>query len=268
MKRLDSLEKHLSFLAVPNVILTLIAAQLVIYGAVLTGHVDYASVILDPRGVFSGEWWRLFSFLIAPPFIASGPIDALFLAFYWYILWMMSSSLESVWGLFRFNVFLFVGILLTIVGALLGQLISSNALIQISIYAISMSIFFAFATTHPNIEFLIMFILPVKVKWLAWFAGVIMLLSFIGGPTMGHRLAILAPVLNYLLFFWGDLVQITKSHERRKKFDVHQKQAAEEALHICSICGTSDQSDPDRDFRYKVVDDDTVCVCAVCRDNA
>lgn len=268
MKRLDSLEKHLGFLAVPNVILTLIAAQLVIYGAVLTGHVDYASVILDPKAVFSGEWWRLFSFLIAPPFIAMGALDALFLAFYWYILWMMSSSLEAVWGLFRFNVFLLLGVFLTIVGALVGQLISPNALIQISIYAISMSIFFAFATTHPNIEFLIMFILPVKVKWLAWFAGAIMLLSFIGGPTMGHRLAILAPVLNYLFFFQGDLIQATKSRERRKKFNVQRKQAAEEALHTCTTCGTSDLSDPDRDFRYKVVDGDAVCICAVCRDNA
>lgn len=268
MKRLDSLEKYLGFLAIPNVILTLIATQLIIYGAVLTGHVEYASVILDPRAVFAGEWWRLFSFLIAPPFIAMGAFDALFLAFYWYILWMMGSSLESAWGLFRFNIFLFIGIFLTIFGALIGQLISSNALIEISIYAISMSIFFAFATTHPNVEFLIMFILPVKVKWLAWFAGVIMFLTFLGGPTMGHRLAILAPVLNYLFFFWGDLVQATKSRERRKKFDVERKQAAQEALHTCSVCSTTDLSDPQRDFRYKVVDGDAVCICAICRENA
>lgn len=267
MKRLDSLEKHFSFLAVPNVILTLIAAQLIIYGAILTGHIDYASVALNPKLVLAGEWWRVFSFVIAPPFMAMGALDALFLAFYWYILWMMSSSLESVWGAFRFNVFLLMGIFFTVIGALLGQLISPNAIIELTILAISMSIFFAFATTHPNVEFLVMFILPVKVKWLAWFAGVLTLIAFLGGPTMGHRLSILAPVLNYLLFFGGDLIQATKSRERRNKFAAERKQAASEALHTCSICGASDLTDRDRDFRYKMVDGDAVCVCAVCREN-
>lgn len=267
MKRLDSLEKHLGFLAVPNFILTLIAAQVIISGAILTGHVDYASVILNPRFVFAGEWWRTFSFIIAPPFVAAGALDALFLAFYWYILWMMSSALEAVWGAFRFNVFLIMGIFFTVAGSLLAQLISPNALIELSVLAISMSIFFGFATTHPNVEFLVMFILPVKVKWLAWFAGVLTLFAFLGGPTMGHRLAILAPVLNYFLFFGGDLIQASKSRERRNKFAAERKQAASEALHICSVCAASDQTHPERHFRYKVVDGGAVCICERCRDN-
>lgn len=267
MKFLDRLEKHLGFLAVPNVVLTLIAAQLVIFGAIITGRVDYASVLLNPKAVFGGEWWRLFSFLITPPFVAATLFQAIFLAFYWYIFWMMSSALESTWGAFRFNVFLLSGIVFSIVGALLGQLISPNALIEISIYAISMSIFFAFATHHPNVEFLLMFIIPVKVKWLAWFAAAFIFISFLGGPTMGHRLAVLAPVLNYFLFFGRDLIHATQARERRKKFDNERKAAASQALHTCTVCGINDQTDPNREFRYKVVDGDAVCICDVCRDN-
>jgi len=162
MKFLDSLEKRLGFLAVPNVILTLIMAQLLIYAAILTGRVDFGAVLLDARATLGGEWWRIITFIIAPPYLAATLFQALFLAFFWYIMWMMSQALESIWSVFKFNVFLLLGIGFSIGGALLGQIISPAAAIGITSSAIGLSIFFAFATCNPNIEFMLLLIIPVK----------------------------------------------------------------------------------------------------------
>ena len=266
MKFLDSLEKRLGFLAVPNVIMTLIVAQLLIYAAILSGRVEFAAVVLDARAVLSGEWWRLITFIIAPPYLAGTLFQALFLAFFWYIMWMMSQALETVWSVFKFNVFLLLGIVLSVVGALLGQLISPGAAIGITSYTIALSIFFAFATYNPNIEFMLFLIVPVKVKWLAWFAAGMTALSFLFAPTMGHRLIILAPLLNYFLFCRSELIQSVKSGQRRAQFAAKRKAEESEALHTCAQCGATDQSHPDRDFRYKVVDGDAVCLCDQCRE--
>lgn len=268
MKFLDSLEKRLGHLAVPNVILVLIVAQLFIYAAVLTGRVNMGSIVLIPQAVLAGEWWRLFSFLIAPPFVAGSALDALFLAFFWYILWFMSGALESVWGVFRFNLYLLTAILLAIAGAFAGYFVSPGDLIFISTTFVYYTIFFAFATLHPNIQFLIFFIIPMKVKWLAWIIFAVGALSFLGMPSMGQRFAFAAPFLAYLLFFKDAITQSMKAKQRRVKFDAERRAKAAQALHTCSSCGATDRSHPDRDFRYKTVDGDAVCICEECRSNS
>lgn len=268
MKILDTLEKRFGFLAVPNVVLTLVIAQLIIYAAIMVGRVEYGYIILIPKAVFAGEWWRLVSFLIAPPYVPGTLFQGIFLAFFWYIFWMMSHTLESAWGVFRFNVFLLAGLLFTLAGAFLGQIISPATTIVLTPYFLYLSIFFAFATLNPNIEFLLFFVIPMKVKWLAWFTAAITALSLLAAPSMGERVAILAPVLNYLLFFKDALSQSVKSRQRRKKFDADKLERANGAIHTCAECDASDQSDPERDFRYKVVDGDAICLCNVCRATA
>lgn len=265
MKFLDSLEKRFGHLAIPNVVLILIVAQLVMFAAILVGRLEFISLILFPKAVMDGEWWRLFSFTIAPPTIPTSMLSGVFLAFYWYIFWMMSSALEEAWGVFRFNLFLFVGFLFSIVGAFSGQFISPSALIFVSPYFLYLSVFFAFATLNPNIQFLIFFVIPVKVKWIAWFVAVLTAVSFLGAGSMGERVAILAPILNYFLFFRDAMTQALQSRKRRAEFDKERRMIADQALHTCETCGASDRTHPARDFRYKMVDGNAVCVCSECR---
>ena len=264
MNFIDKLEKRFGHLTVPNVVLTLIIAQLVIYAAVLIGRVDHGGLTLEPRAVLAGEWWRLASFLIMPPNIATGGLSALFLAFFWYILWMMSNALESVWGVFRFNLYLVTGVLFTVAGAFLGQFISPSSAITAPPQFLYFSIFFAFATLHPNIE---LFVIPVKIKWLAWFGALVFVaLPLISEPTMGCRIMIIAPIINYFLFFGRDLMNGFKSRQRRAEFDAERKAMADDALHVCSVCGATELSHPEREFRYKMVDGEAVCICSVCRE--
>ena len=268
MKFLDRLEKRFGHLAVPNVVLVFIVAQLVIYAAIMVGRLELVSIALIPKAVFAGEWWRLFSFLIAPPYLAGTVFQALFLAFFWYVLWFMSQALEAAWGVFKFNAYLVCAIVFAVAGAFIGQLISPSSLVFVSTQFLYYSVFFAFATLHPNIQFLMFFIIPMKVKWLAWiiFAGGF--LYFLGLPSIGQRIAFAAPFLCYVLFFKEALSQSVKAKQRRAKFDAERRTKSEEALHTCANCGATDRSHPDRDFRYKTVDGDVVCICEDCRNTA
>ncbi|HBR94697.1 hypothetical protein QEH52_11800 [Coraliomargarita sp. SDUM461003] len=266
MKMLDKLEKRLGILAVPNVVMTLIVAQLIIYAGMLTGRLEFEGLLLVPKAVFAGEWWRLLSFLITPPFVPATAFQAIFLAFFWYILWMMSQNLEAQWGTFRLNVFLLTCIVLAIAGAFIGQLISPAATLYVAPRFLYYSLFLAFATLNPNIQFLMMFVIPVKVKWLAWIIVGFGFFAVLALPSLGHRIAFLAPYLAYLLFFKGMLQQSLETRQRRAKFEGERKERAHTALHTCEECGASDQSAPERDFRYKSVGKDMICLCNICRE--
>lgn len=268
MTLLDRLEKRFGHLAVPNVAMVFIVAQLLTYALILAGQVEFTSLLLIPQAVLDGEWWRLLSFLIVPPHIAVGPVQAVFLAFYWYIFWMMSGALESAWGVFRFNIYLLVGILLSVAGAFLGFLVSSESLILLSPRFLYLSLFFAFAVLHPNIEFLLFFVLPVKVKWLAWVAAAFTALAILGAPSMGARIVLIAPLLNFFLFFRDALTQSVQARKRRARFEAERSERAETAQHTCEACGATERSHPDRDFRYRMVDGEAVCVCDDCRQQA
>lgn len=265
MKILDRMEKRFGHLAVPNVVLILIVAQLVMYAAILIGRIDYISLQLIPKAVMAGEWWRMVSFLLAPPSVASTLFQALFLAFFWYIFWMMSSALESAWGVFQFNIYLLCGIGFTILGALLGQVISPAATIVVSPQFLYLSVFFAFATLNPNIQFLVLFVIPMKVKWLAWIVAGFTVLALLGAPSMGDRVAILAPLANFLLFFRDVMTQSVQRRRRRSAFEKERDSAMDSIRHVCSDCGATERSCPDRDFRYKVIDGNAVCLCEECR---
>ena len=261
----DKLEKRLSFIAVPNVVLTLIVAQLIIYAAILTGRLDLTSVLLIPKAVFAGEWWRIFSFLIAPPYLAETLFQALFLSFFWYIFWVMSQTLEQAWGIFRFNLYLLCSITFSILGVFIGQIISSHTTLYVMPEFLYLSTFFAFATVNPNMQFLIMFVIPMKVKWIAWIMAAFGMLTFISLPSMGHRIAFVAPYLSFALFFRSALNQHIKNHKRRKKFEFELRQSTDTCLHTCAQCGATDKKYPDRDFRYKVLLGETSCICENCR---
>lgn len=267
MKLLDSLEKRLGHLAVSNVILGLVVAQLLVYALMLSGRLSVEMLVLNPlRVVEFHEYWRLVTFIICPPFLPQGAFDALFLAFFWYIFWMMAGALESAWGAFRFNVYLLAGVFFTLVGTFVGYWISPSPDIFVSPRFLYMSVFFAFAVFHPDFEFYLFFVVPVKVKWLAYIIGGFTLLGILGLPSWGYRLAALGPFINFFLFFRGALVHSVQSRQRRAKFAAEKRARDAEAFHVCTVCGATDQTHPERGFRYKEIDGEPVGVCDACRE--
>lgn len=144
------------------------------------------------ESVFNGEVWRLLTFLINPP---GGSIlqTALTLYFYYFI----GTALEARWGARRFLVYYAVGAAAAIIAGMLTGFGTNLYL--------NLSLFFAFAIQYPDFQLLLFFILPIKVKWLALLNAVYYIYGFISG-TWPLRIAILFSLVNFILFFGGDLI--------------------------------------------------------------
>jgi len=253
---LNRLERYLGWMAVPNLSLCLVIAQVLVFTLVMAAQFKVNLLALWPVLVIEGEIWRAFTYLFVPP--VSGQMDALdavFLAFGWYMFYLMGRSLEDHWGDFRYNAFVFTGWLLTTVVAFLTpNQATTNAFL-------AGSVFLAFAFLNPDFEIYIFFILPVKIKWLALITWILYGATFaFGGWTA--RLAVLAAVGNFLLFFTRDIVERLRTgrrvmHQQARRAAL--REAADEPRHRCAVCGKTDLSHPMEDFRYA---DDDQCYCS------
>jgi len=267
MNFLSRLEKYLGRFAISNLALYLVAGQLVLFVMALLGLFPVAERLsFIPALVLEGEIWRVFSFVLMPFFVPNPEtgislLNAVFIAFGWYIFWIMSSALEEVWGTFRFNLYLLIGLLATVAGGFLAYALSP-ALQVIPNQFLYLSVFLAFAYLNPNFELLLMFVLPVKIKWLALIAWVFILLPVIAGPTAADRISAIASVCNFLIFFGPEMVTRIKNIQRRREFERATAVQEDSAFHRCDACGRTDKTDPDKDFRYVTKDGESQCYCA------
>ena len=187
---MDRLERRFGFLAAPG-LPGFIAGMTVAVGVLGLVKPEFSDVLaLDPAALARGQVWRAVTFLFVPP--PAGPL--------WLILWiamlyMILQALEAAWGAFKFTVFLAIGVLATAAGALAARAEFGDSIVILSA-------FLAFARLMPDREMLIMFVLPVKMRWLAALCAVWLAVEFVTSGGAG-RLELAAGLLPYLLFF-GD----------------------------------------------------------------
>lgn len=238
MSLLDRLERKLPFLAFPHATIGIIAGQSFFYVAMMTGVLPPGRIDLFPQAVLEGEGWRLFTFLFDPPL--SNPLFAIFA---WYIFYLMGSALESHWGSFRYNLFLITGWAVTAAASFLAPYdMATNAFL-------AGSVFLAFAYLFPDFVLYIFFVLPVKVKWLALITWLGYAWRLITGNGM-TRLMVLASVANFLIFFSRDIFRMLKSGRRTMAFQAKNVVRRDEPFHRCTVCGITDKTHPQMDFRY------------------
>jgi hypothetical protein len=241
MSLLNRLERLFGRFALENVSLYLVAGQVFVFLMAMLGRDFTGLIALRADLVFAGEYWRPFTFIFDPPL--ASPV---FIAFAWYMFYLMGSALEHFWGVFRYNLFLFLGWLFTV-----GVAFAVPHVVVTNLFAAG-SVFLAFAYLNPDFELLIFFILPVKVKWIAliqW-VGYAFLLVVESWPG---RLMVLASIGNFLVFFSGDIVRRMRSGRRRMAQQTRQfsaKNDPEEPRHRCHTCGKTDLSHPQMEFRY------------------
>lgn len=247
MSLMSSLEKRFGSWAIPNLTIYLLIMQLIGVVLVLGSYASYSDMFLHGSSVIDrGQWWRLVTFMMMPE-----SFNTIFLVFVFYIFYLMGTGLEHEWGTFRYNLFIWCGYLLTVAMAFI------NPGVVISNFYFLGCIFFAFATLYPNFELMVFFILPVKVKWLAWLTFayyIITLFMPTDGPAgvyvVGDKLAILAAFANYALFFGKDIVHNFRATKRRKAFQATAASVEKHNRHQCAECGVTDISDPSIHFRY------------------
>ncbi len=238
MSLLDKLERRLGRFAVPHLTLAIVALQAPVYVLNLVQQRPLEPILLIPARVLAGEAWRLFTFVAVPP-----QMHPLFAFFYFYLFYLMGTTLEARWGHFRYNVFLLIGYVATVAVAFLTpEVPAGNTFIQ-------MSVWLAFAYLYPDFELLLFFLLPVKIKYLAMLTWALYGWMAVTGPWH-TRLAIAASVLNFFLFFGRDIWLRMRSSARRMHARREELVRRHQPRHQCRVCGKTDQSHPQMIFRY------------------
>lgn len=220
---------------------------------------------LNPYAILHGQIWRLFTWILIPP--STGNIFLTLIMLYFYC--SIGTTLERTWGTYRYNVYLFQGMLFTIVGSFLlmgyHYLFHSDSIalygpdyfwyissLSFSTYYINMSIFLAFAATFPDMQVLLMFIIPVKVKWLGIIYGVMLLFDFFA-TTANGKFAIAASLLNFVIFFITsrNMMHLNpKQIHRRQEFKRDVRRNTGITKHKCAICGRTEVDSPELQFRF------------------
>lgn len=271
MNQHNGLRRKLEKYAIPNLTLYLIICYGIGYLMQYLVPAGYQYLMLDPFLVLKGQVWRLVTWILIPP----DSSNIFFVLITLYLYYSLGGLLERIWGTYKYNVYLFSGLLFTILGAfvlcgysvLMGAqptiytglyLLNNGSAVyfgQFSTYYINMSIFLACAASIPDVQVLLMFIFPIKVKWLGIVYGIILLVNCIQGG-IATWIVVIFSLLNFLVFFLrskGKMHLSVGQIKRQQEF--HQKMRAAGQTkgitrHKCAICGRTELDGDDLEFRF------------------
>ena len=266
--RMSNFEKKFGRYAVSSLSLKLVVLYVIGYVLYFIQPSVFSLLTLDVTAVLHGQIWRVLSWLLVPPDAGS---NLFFVAIMLYFYYSIGTSLERVWGDYKYNVYIFLGILLTIASAFLWYVfmrVSGVTGVDLatvtryggsyfSTYYINMSIFLAFALTFPEAQVYLFFVLPIKVKYLGWIDVGFLVISMLSGNS-AERFVIAAALINVVLLFMRSRSWMSYSPgqvRRRQKF---RKSVAEgrkaapnaDTMHRCAICGRTEKDGDNLEFRY------------------
>lgn len=249
MQFLDKWERKFGWISFPGFLRYYAIFHVLVY---LLQFVDKSiglTLEFDRDKILAGEVWRIVTFLFADSGLGGqSAFGMIFLFFMVMIAFMISDSLEGAWGVFRTSMFYYTGY----IGLIIANLIYDTPAFGSGTLIYSAA-FFAFATLFPKVEFLMMFIIPVQIRWLALIGAVYYVIGIFGAPLLtGYYLLVFA---NYLL--WAGIpalrgqARVVGSIQRRRKF---QKDSSTDgnAFHRCAECNRTDLSDPELEFRMSM----------------
>ncbi|MGJ4786877.1 hypothetical protein EHQ52_10470 [Leptospira koniambonensis] len=226
------------------------------YFAAITFFVSLFSILIDPKiGVLTrsmlegGRWWNagLFVFHLLPPaeILKSSTWPWFFLAIYTYFVFVIGKTLEEEIGSLKFNLFLFSLILFNTIGGVLSLYYP----LFVDTKTIGYCIFFALTFRTPNQE---LSIIPIRMKWVG--IGLFLYLVLEKTDKVSKFNSILPWVgllfgFSCLLLFFGKDILSSKIRER-KTSTWKAKQSEIFTVHKCYVCGATEATDPQLEFRY------------------
>ena len=223
----------------------------------------YSLLVFDRAAILHGQVWRLISYPLT--FYNS---NMLLMAVCLFCYYSLGRAMENIWGTLRFNLFYFTGVVLMDVWCMIfGG--------QADVTYLNLSLFLSYATMFPDAQFLLFFIIPVKAWIFALVDLALVLYSLLADPFPYNCFAVIS-LANYFLFFGSDVLNViprswrTNARRlfRKKSYGSTQEKpkvipfpnaGSYEATtarpkapytHRCVICGRTDVSDPDLEFRY------------------
>ena len=259
MKFIDKLERKFGRFGIPNLTIYMIVCYVIGYALMIVNPGILNWLSLEPAYILRG----LVTWVLYPPSTSGVLWFAIAVLFFYY---PIGTSLERTIGTFKYTLYILSGVIFTILGAfILYFLLGGNVLVGnvFSTYYISLSTFLAYAMCYPDMQVLLMFIIPVKMKWMAIFYVVIVvyeMIQYIMAGAWYLVIPIVASLLNFIIFYFG-----TKDFSRYNPKEVHRRNEFRRAMepqgrmksgsgsvtkHKCAICGRTELDDPNLEFRF------------------
>ena len=261
MNWIDKLERKFGRFGVENLTMYVIICYVVGYFLAYFNPSLLSLLTLEPALILRGQIWRIITWVIYPPSMSNVLWFVIAIVFFYY---PIGTSLERTWGSFRYTLYIFSGILFSVIGAFILYFITGAYGIGslFNTYYISLSVFLAYALSYPDMQILLWFVIPIKMKWMAIVYGVMVLYDMITYLRMGlwvYVVPIIASLLNFVLFFFS-----TRNMQRYNPKEVHRRREFKKAVaqsrvnpatggitkHKCAICGRTEKDDPNLEFRF------------------
>ena len=263
MKFIDKLERKFGRFGIPNLTIYMIVCYVLGYALMIVNPGILYWLSLEPAYILRVQVWSLVTWVLYPPSTSGVLWFAIAVLFFYY---PIGTSLERTIGTFKYTLYILSGVIFTILGAfILYFLLGGNVLVGnvFSTYYISLSTFLAYAMCYPDMQVLLMFIIPVKMKWMAIFYVVIVVYEMIQYVMAGAWylvIPIVASLLNFIIFYFG-----TKDFSRYNPKEIHRRNEFRRAMepqgrmksgsgsvtkHKCAICGRTELDDPNLEFRF------------------
>lgn len=270
MNWIDKLERKFRGRGITNLTVYMIICYVVGYLLNRFNPTLLSMMSLDVSKILHGQIWRLVTWVIYPPSTGSFLLFAISIILFYY---PIGTSLEETWGSFRYTLYIFSGLLFVLIAAFLtyfvtGGYITINGVSYLigggvfTTYYVSMSVFLAYAACYPDMKILFWYIIPIKMKWMAWIYIAFILYDMIRYMSYGlwiYVIPIVASLLNFALFFFN-----SRNMQRYNPKEVKRRREFKKAVapsqvnpqngtitkHKCAICGRTEKDDPNLEFRF------------------
>jgi len=244
---------------IPNLMMYLSIATLVCYIIIMADRsgLFYSFLCFDRRMILRGQIWRLFTYVILPQ------SDGIWLFLLLIAYYSIGRMVERVWGTLKFNLFYLCGVVIMDIAAMI---LGTGA----DTYYLNLSLFLALATLYPENKVLLMYIIPIRMKYLAW-----VYLFFVVIEVVQLNFFPVFALLNYFLFFGRDFLNVlpenlaqrfrrndrpnanwASGYQKRPSSAQSSRTAAKKVVdaptyrHKCAVCGRTDVTNPELEFRY------------------
>lgn len=220
----------------------------------------YSLLVFNRNAILEGQVWRLISYPLT--FYNS---NILLMAISLFCYYSLGRAMENVWGTLKFNLFYLCGIVMMDVYCMIFNC-------QADVSYLNLSLFLAYATMYPQSQFLLLYIIPVKAWIFALFDLALVVYGLLVYPFPYNLFSVIS-LANYFLFFGKDVLNVipvswqlnarrlfrrTGSKKKAKvipfpsagSYEATTAKAEAPYTHKCTVCGRTDLSNPELEFRY------------------
>lgn len=256
MPLISTLESRFGHFAIPGLVQFVAILQFVTFVLGWIIDKEAAGIFLNalnltPQWLLNGQVWRVVTHILMP--VSFSPLWAIIGVMF--LVWV-GRGLDEAMGAFRVNLYLLSGLILLAIGSLIFGYSGGGVWLM-------QTLLFAFAMFYPDKEILLYFVIPIKVKWMAWLGAAVMAFFVLKQPASFWQ--VLAANANFLIAFGPGMIQRganrLKVLERRNRFESAK---ATDFFHQCHVCGKTEVDDPSLEFRVTAIGDE---ICQLCRDS-